>query len=93
MIAAVPAVVGVKVTEQLPDTRAQVVELNEPDTPTWLKLTVPDGVVTMPGDVSLTVAVHVVATPVNTVDGEHTTATFVARRPTVTLEAGLVLVA
>ncbi len=92
-MAAVPAVVGVKVTEQLPDTRAHVVELNEPDTPDWLNVTVPVGVVTVPGDGSLTVAVHVVATPVSTVDGEHTTLADVALRPTVTLAAGLVLAA
>jgi len=89
---AVPAVVAVKVTEQLPETRAHVVELNEPVTPTWLKVTVPVGVVTVPGDVSVTVAVHVVGAPTATLEGEHETAVVVERRLTVTLAAALVLV-
>jgi len=80
------------VTEQLPDTRAHVFELNEPVTPTWLKVTVPVGVVTVPGDVSVTVAVHVVGAPIATLEGEHETAVLVERRLTVTLVAALVLV-
>ena len=47
-----------KVTEQLPDTRAQVVELNEPAEPVSVNVTVPVGVVTVPGEVSVTVAVQ-----------------------------------
>jgi len=48
--------------------------------------------VTVPGEVSLTVAVHVVAWPVVTAEGEQLTAVLVARRFTVTLAAALVLV-
>jgi len=92
VIAAEPLVLAVKVTEQLPDTRAHVFELNEPVTPTWLKVTVPVGVVTVPGDVSVTVAVHVVGAPIATLEGEHETAVLVERRLTVTLVAALVLV-
>jgi len=44
------------------------------------------------GEVSLTVAVHVVAWPVVTLEGEHATAVEVDRKLTVTLEAALVLV-
>ena len=47
-----------KVTEQLPDTRAQVVELNEPAGPVSVNVTVPVGVIMVPGEVSLTVAVQ-----------------------------------
>ena len=50
--------VAVKVTEQLPDTRAQVVELKEPAGPVSVKVTVPVGVMIVPGEVSLTVAVQ-----------------------------------
>jgi hypothetical protein len=91
VIAAVPAVVGVNVTEQLPEARVQVLEENEPDTPACVNVTVPVGVVTAPGEVSETVAVHVVETPVKTVVGEHVTAVEVARGLTVTLAAALVL--
>ena len=45
-----------KVTEQLPDTRVHVVELNEPAGPVSVKVTVPVGVVTVPAEVSVTVA-------------------------------------
>jgi len=58
VIRAVPVAVAVKVTEQLPDTRAQVVELNEPAEPVSVNVTVPVGVVTVPGEVSVTVAVQ-----------------------------------
>jgi hypothetical protein len=51
-----PVAVGVNATEQLPDTRVQVVELNEPTGPVSVNLTVPVGVVTEPTEVSLTVA-------------------------------------
>ena len=53
-----PVAVAVKVTEQLPDTRAQVVELNEPAGPVSVNVTVPVGVIMVPGEVSLTVAVQ-----------------------------------
>jgi len=92
VIAAVPVVDAVKVTEQLPETRAHVLELNEPVTPAWLKVIVPVGVMMVPGEVSVTVAVHVVAWPVVTLEGEHKTAVEVERRLTITLVAALVLV-
>jgi hypothetical protein len=53
---AVPVAVAVNVTEQLPDTRAQVVELNDPAGPVSVNVTVPVGVVTVPAEVSVTVA-------------------------------------
>ena len=58
MISAVPVAVAVKVTEQLPDTRAHVAELNEPAGPVSVKVTVPVGVVAVSGEVSATVAVQ-----------------------------------
>ncbi len=90
MIRAVPVAVAVKVTVQLPDTRAQVVELNEPAGPVSVKVTVPVGVVTVPGDVSVTVAVQDEAW-LTTTGLVQTTAVVVLRLLTVTLEAGLVL--
>ena len=92
MINAVPVAVAVRVTEQLPETRAQVVELNEPAGPVSVKVTVPVGVVTVPGDVSVTVAVHDEACPTTT-GLVQTTAVEVLRLFTVTLAAGLVLTA
>ncbi len=89
---AVPVAVAVNVTEQLPDTRAHVVELNEPAGPVSVKVTVPVGVVTVPGDVSVTVAVHDEACPTTT-GLVQVTAVDVARRLTVTLAAALVLTA
>jgi len=41
--------------------------------PPGVKVTVPVGVIAVPADVSLTVAVHEVAWPMNTVDGVQTT--------------------
>ncbi len=87
-----PVAVAVKVTEQLPDARAHVVELNEPAGPVSVKVTVPVGVVTVPGDVSVTVAVHDDACPTTT-GLVQTTAVEVLRLFTVTLAAALVLVA
>ena len=83
--------VAVKVTEQLPDTRAHVVELNEPAGPVSVNVTVPVGVVAVPGEVSVTVAVHDEAWPITT-GLVQTTVVEVARRFTVTLAAALVLV-
>lgn len=57
-IVAVPVVVGVKVTEQLPEVRMQVVMLKDPVAPVSLKATLPVGVNGVPGEVSETVAVH-----------------------------------
>ncbi len=58
VIRAVPVAVAVKVTEQLPETNAQVVELKEPAGPVSVKVTVPVDVMIVPGEVSLTVAVQ-----------------------------------
>ena len=91
MIKAVPVAVAVKVTEQLPETNAQVVELNEPAGPVSVKVTVPVGVMIVPGEVSLTVAVQEDPWPITT-GLVQTTAVDVLRLFTVTLEAALVLV-
>ena len=70
---AAPVVEAVKVTwqEAVPvETCASVhgLPVKVPVTPVWLKATVPVGVRTVPAvEVSTTVAVHVVATPVATV--------------------------
>jgi len=56
-----------------------------------VKVTVPDGVVAVPAEVSETVAVHVVAWPVPTLEGEQLTAVLVVLGFTVTLAAALVL--
>ena len=73
---ALPLAVGVNATEQLLDDRVQIVAVNEPTGPVSANVTVPVGVVTVPGEVSLTVAVHVVAWPVVTAEGEHIAALF-----------------
>jgi hypothetical protein len=86
----VPVAVAVKVTEQLPDARVQVVELNEPAGPVSVNVTVPVGVMMVPVEVSDTVAVHEEATPTTT-GLVQTTAVEVVRGLTVTLAAALVL--
>ena len=91
MKSAVPVAVAVKVTEQLPETRAHVVELNEPAGPVSVNVTVPVGVIMVPGEVSLTVAVQEEAWPITT-GLVQTTAVEVLRSFTVTLAAALVLV-
>jgi len=48
---AVPVAVAVNVTEQLPETNAQVVELKEPAGPVSVNVTVPVGVMIVPGEV------------------------------------------
>jgi len=88
---AVPVAVAVNVTEQLPETKAQVVELKEPAGPVSVNVTVPVGVMIVPGEVSLTVAVHDEAWPTTT-GLVQTTAVEVVRGLTVTLAAALVLV-
>ncbi len=92
MIRAVPVAVAVNVTEQLPETNAQVVELNEPAGPVSVNVTVPVGVMIVPGEVSLTVAVQEEAWPITT-GLVQTTAVEVLRLFMVTLAAALVLVA
>ena len=59
--------------------------------PPGVKVTVPVGVIAVPADVSLTVAVHVEACPMKTVDGEQTTDVVVDRRPTATLAEPLLV--
>jgi hypothetical protein len=78
-----PAVVEVKVTEQLPLTSVHGLPVNVPVGA--VKATVPVGVVAVPGDVSVTVAVHVVDEPVLMRDGEQVTAVLVVRGFTTTL--------
>ena len=85
-----PVAVAVKVTEQLPETRVHVVELNEPAGPVSVKVTVPVGVVMVPAEVSVTVAVHDEAW-LTTTGLVQTTAVEVVRGFTVTLAAALVL--
>jgi hypothetical protein len=89
-MSAVPVAVAVNVTEQVPDARAHVVELKDPAGPVSVNVTVPVGVVTVPGEVSVTVAVQDDATPTTT-GLVQTTAVDVVRRLTVTLAAVLVL--
>jgi hypothetical protein len=73
VIRALPVEVGVNGTEQLPDTRAHDVGLNEPAEPVSAKVTVPVGVVTVPVDVSVTVAVQAEASFTTTEEGEQLT--------------------
>jgi hypothetical protein len=77
----VPVALGVNVTEQLPLVRTQFVAgLNAP--PVELNDTVPVGVLVVPGEVSVTVAVHV--EPWFTATGDpQESAVFVVRRFTV----------
>jgi hypothetical protein len=89
-MSAVPVAVAVNVTEQLPETRAHVVELKEPAGPVSVNVTVPVGVMMVPVEVSVTVAVHEDATPTTT-GLVQTTAVDVVRGLTVTLAAALVL--
>jgi hypothetical protein len=90
VINAVPVAVAVNVTEQVPETRAQVVELKDPAGPVSVNVTVPVGVVTVPAEVSVTVAAQDDATPTTT-GLVQTTAVDVVLVLTVTLEAALVL--
>ena len=53
--------------------------------PPGVKVTVPVGVIAVPGDVSATVAVQLVAWPTKTVDGVQTTVVVVVRTVTVTV--------
>jgi hypothetical protein len=92
VIKAVPVAVAVNVTEQVPEARAQVVELKEPAGPVSVKVTVPVGVVTVPAEVSVTVAAQDEAVPTST-GVVQTTAVEVVRGLTVTLAAVLVLTA
>lgn len=81
----VPAPVGVKVTEQLPMTRLQLVAgVNVPlAVPDEVNLTVPDGVLAVPDAVSVTVAVQVEPLLVTTDEGAQPTVVEVERPVTV----------
>src|SRR5215831_5381320 len=82
---AVPAAVPVKVTEHEPEASVHVVALKVPAEPVLDHVTVPVGVVTVPGDVSVTVAVQVEGTLIAT-GVVHATAVVVFRLLTVTVE-------
>jgi len=93
---AVPVVEAENVTWQdavprVPATRLHGLPVNVPVTPVWVNVTVPVGVICVPGLVvgSLTVAVHVVDTPVPTLVGEQVTVVFVGRVLTTILAAPL----
>ena len=59
--------------------------------PPGVNVTVPVGVIAVPADVSLTVAVHEVAWPMNTVDGVQTTDVDVVLTVTVTVALPLLV--
>jgi len=90
LIVAVPVVVEVKVTEQLSEDRVQLLELNAPTGPVSLNVTLPVGVIIVPGEVSDTVAVQDEAWFATT-GLEQTRAVEVVRGFTVILAAALVL--
>ena len=79
---ALPVAFGMNVTEQLPDERVQVVELNEPAGPVWANVTVPVDVIGPIVDVSVTVAVQVDTWFASTDDGEQLTTVDVGCWPT-----------
>jgi len=83
----VPAPVGVKVTEQLPANRLQLVAgLNEPPAfPDEVNLTCPVGVLAVPLAVSVNVEVHVEPLFVTTDDGAQLTTVEVERPITVSV--------
>ena len=85
-----PVVVAVKVTEQLPEARVQLLELNAPAGPVSPNVTPPVGVTIAPGEVSDTVAVHEEAW-FTTTGLEQFKAVEVVRGFTVMLAAALVL--
>jgi hypothetical protein len=91
----VPGADGVKFTLQLavpavaPAVRLQLGALREP-APVEVHVTIPVGVLMVPGEVSVTVAVHGDATPI-TKGLVHATDVEVERRLTVRFVEGLVL--
>ena len=85
-----PVVVAVKDTEQPPETRVQVAELKDPAAPVSVKLTLPVGVITVPGEVSYAVAVQDEAW-FTTTGLEQTKTVEVVRGFTMILAAALVL--
>ena len=83
---AVPAAVGVNVTEQLPaPDRVQLVALKVPARPVAVNATEPAGVVEPAPLLSATVAVHVVDPPTLTEEGVQATVVLVVRRVAVTV--------
>jgi hypothetical protein len=77
----VPVALGVNVTLHVPPLNEQVPAgepLKVPAAPVLEKVTVPPGVVAVPGEVSVTVAVHVVKLPTTMVSGWHEIAMLVA---------------
>jgi hypothetical protein len=81
---AVPAALGVNVTEQVPVANVQLGALNVPARPVAVKPTEPPGVVAPAPFVSATVAVQVEAWPIGTDDGAQTTVVEVVRRVPIT---------
>src|SRR5207249_2680010 len=82
---AVPAAVGVNVTEQLPLERVQLVALKVPARPVAVKATEPAGVVAPAPLVSATVAVQVDDWLIGTEAGVQTIVVEVVRRVAVTV--------
>ena len=82
-IVAVPAALGVNVTEQLPLTNVQLVALKVPARPVAVKATEPAGVVAPAPLVSATVAVQVEGWLTATVPGLQTIVVEVVLRVTV----------
>lgn len=88
MTVSLPAPVGVKVTEQLPVTRLQLVAgVKVPvAVPDEVNLTVPVGVLAVPDPVSVTVTVHVEPLFVTTDEGAQLTVVEVERPVTVSVK-------
>jgi hypothetical protein len=81
---AVPAALGVNVTEHVPAARVQLAALNVPARPVAVKPTEPAGVLDPTPLVSATVAVQVDGWLIATVPGLQTTVVDVVRRVPVT---------
>jgi len=77
----VPVAVGVTLTEQVANAPVPA----RVHVPPGVNVTVPVGVLVVPTEVSVTVAVHDVAWLTTTVDGVHATVVVVVRLLTVTL--------
>jgi hypothetical protein len=80
----VPTALGVYVTEQLPATSVQLA-LEKSPAPLLDQLTLPVGVLVLPPEASVTVAVQVVDSSTATVDGVQLTVVSVERLVTVTV--------
>lgn len=76
-----PVAVGVMLTEHVAEAPVPA----SVHDPLGVNVTVPDGVLGVPVAVSVTVAVHDVACPTNTVDGVHATVVVVVLGLTVTV--------